>query len=293
MANKNLEAHFVECIEKENTKKALYIVELLGDDVNRRYKYKSLLVWAKKFNNQEVIEALEKKGAQELFMSENDMRKLTDEFYEAIRFDEIEKVRTMIEDGFNVNRKNKLGASALGFCATFGRLEIAKLLVEKGANVNLREGSFDAPPLFSAISQSYLNIASFLIEKGTDLDKQDNRGYTVLMMSIMNGHYDLAKKLIRKGANVNLRDNKGETALMFAVRYEKTEEIMESLIEAGADVNLKNYDGKTAIMLAEYLGIREKRKLILDTVKRLNKTKEPINPKQSFMGKVKEIFDKF
>ena len=113
------------------------------------------------------------------------------------------------------------------------------------------------------------------------------------MKSIMNGHYDLAKKLIRKGANVNLRDNKGETALMFAVRYEKTEEIMESLIEAGADVNLKNYDGKTAIMLAEYLGIREKRKLILDTVKRLNKTKEPINPKQSFMGKVKEIFDKF
>ena len=56
---KSLVRHLYEELEKGNTKRALYIVDLLGNNINKLYKGKSLLCWAKNFDNQEVIKKLE------------------------------------------------------------------------------------------------------------------------------------------------------------------------------------------------------------------------------------------
>ncbi len=55
MTDKSLEAHLYECLKEGNTKKALYIIKLLGDKVNTLYGAKSLLHLAKEFDNAEVI----------------------------------------------------------------------------------------------------------------------------------------------------------------------------------------------------------------------------------------------
>ena len=87
MAEKSLEAHLYECLmrgntERGDTKRALYIIELLGDDVNKLYRGKSPLLWAKEFNNDEVVKALEEKGAVEKEISEEEAERLGKELVE-------------------------------------------------------------------------------------------------------------------------------------------------------------------------------------------------------------------
>ena len=88
-----------------------------------------------------------------------------------------------------------------------------------------------------------------LIEEGTDVNAQDNEGWTALMWALEYGHTEVVKLLIEEGADVNAKDKKGFTALMYSSREGNTE-IVKLLIEAGADVNAKDKDGFTAFMWA-------------------------------------------
>ena len=225
---KSLGECLYEDLKKGNTKRALYIVKLMGDNVNGGYKYKSPLVWAKKFVNEEVIKALEEKGAKEIFMTEEDMNNLSDDFFYAVWNNNAEKIKEMAGWGFDVNRKNKAGAHAMKEAATYGHIETIKTLLELGA----------------------------------DVDVQDEDGDTALMMASNEGYTDVAEKLIEAGANVNLQNGKGNTALMEAVK-KNHKEIVEKLIDAGADVTIKNKECQNEWMI----GGSDMRALIIEKVK--------------------------
>lgn len=62
---------------------------------------------------------------------------------------------------------NIVGRSAISEAAFKGHLDILKLLINKGANINQK--SFAANPLFAAIYKGHVEIAKYLIEQGIDL----------------------------------------------------------------------------------------------------------------------------
>ena len=66
MVEKSLEEHLYECLKEGKTKKALYIINLLGDKVYELYGARSLLVIAREFENKEVARVLEEKGVNEI-----------------------------------------------------------------------------------------------------------------------------------------------------------------------------------------------------------------------------------
>ena len=134
---KSLEAHLYECLKEGNTKKALYIVKLLGDDVDRLYGAVSLLVIAKKFNNIDVIEALEEKGAKEI-ISLREVERLGEELIDSAMNGDLDKVENLIEAGANVNLQSKDGYTALIWASKYGYVEIVEKLIEAGANVNIK-----------------------------------------------------------------------------------------------------------------------------------------------------------
>ena len=96
-------------------------------------------------------------------------------------------------------------------------------------------------------------LAKYLLDKGANLDLQDNDGWTALHYSIYKdpnpkvdttGQFKVFVNLILKGANVNIQNKDGYTPLMFA-SMKKNLKVVKSLLKAGADDSLANMEGKT------------------------------------------------
>ena len=143
MAEKSLEAHFIKCLKEGNTKKALYIVELLGDKINNLYRGKSPLCWAKEFENDEVVRVLEEKGAVEKAFSKEEAKKLGLELIEKAAVGDWEAVIELVGKGANVNEKDEDGDTALMLASRHGYVEVVKTLIENGAKVNIKNNDGD------------------------------------------------------------------------------------------------------------------------------------------------------
>ena len=85
--------------------------------------------------------------------------------------------------------------------AAKGRADIARLLVERGANPNAATQKGHTALMFAAVD-GHIDIARQLIEKGADVNAASENGLTVLMWAAMQGHTDIARLLIERGANV-------------------------------------------------------------------------------------------
>ena len=102
-----------------------------------------------------------------------------------------------------------------------------------------------------------------LIEKGADVNAQNNNGWTALMLASAWGYIDIVTLLIEEGAYVNARTKHGNTALMYASQ-EGHPEVAELLIEKGADINVQEDYGWTALMFASDRGQIEVTKLLIE-----------------------------
>ena len=122
--------------------------------------------------------------------------------------------------------------------------QVIELLLANGANVNNtapKKGQYftRTPPLIHAVKNNLFDIYKILIERGANVNLQDSEGTTPLMHA---SDIKIVKDLISKGAIVNEKNNDGETALMLKYRS-KNIELIKCLIENGADVNLKDHIG--------------------------------------------------
>jgi hypothetical protein len=77
-------------------------------------------------------------------------------------------------------------------------------------------------PLISAVNSDNVEIAKLLIDAGADLNVQDIRGNTALLRTLSTPYTneaktEIAKLLIDAGADLNVRNKKGKTALMLAI----------------------------------------------------------------------------
>ncbi|MEI0548706.1 ankyrin repeat domain-containing protein [Brachyspira intermedia] len=118
----------------------------------------------------------------------------------------------------------------VSYIANGNKEEVLDFLNNKKANINLNIMDGITPLMLSIIYKQD-EIAKLLIEKGADLNKKEKEsGATPLILSIIYGQYEIAELLIEKGANVNIKDNSGFTALIHAIQREKTD-LSKMLIE--------------------------------------------------------------
>lgn len=71
------------------------------------------------------------------------------------------------------------GETALLQAASWGRLEIAKILIKHGANVNAK-AAWGAVPLHDAARMGNVEVARLLLEHGADVNAKDYEGKTPL-----------------------------------------------------------------------------------------------------------------
>ena len=92
---------------------------------------------------------------------------------------------------------------ALIYAATYGRIEnVKKYLNDKTVNVNWKPEGPGAFALFEACFHGHLEIVELLLNNGADIEVKTDRGETPLLKACRQGHLSITKLLLDGGANI-------------------------------------------------------------------------------------------
>jgi ankyrin repeat protein len=172
----------------------------------------------------------------------------SDDFYSAIRNNDLARLQTMIRDGADVNARDKRGETPLMYAATVGSVDAMKFLIAKGADVNAQTTTSGATALIWSATD--LAKVKLLVEHGANVNTATERGRTALLIAVMSdGSADIVRFLLERGADIKHTDFLKTTALRAATLGNDTETI-KMMIDAGVDVNAADLPGITPLMMA-------------------------------------------
>ena len=165
------------------------------------------------------------------------------------------------EAKLGVNDVDDFNRTALQAAALNGQTLIAKLLLERGADVTVATQD-GWTPLNSASDSGYIGVVKLLLEKGADVTVETNKGWTPLNSASSNGHVDVVKLLLEYDADVTVATQDGSTPLDSASSNGHVN-VVKLLLEYGADVTVTTQDGSTPLNSASSNGHLEVVKLLL------------------------------
>lgn len=163
------------------------------------------------------------------------------------------------------------GVTPLALACRCGNVEIAKLLLEAGADETIRDVKGN-PPIFSLLryphrfhENAHRNDPMYtrkceILSLLKELELTDAEGCTILMRSMEDSRdpFDRASAysdnlpitlaLIERGVNLEVADNDGRRPLHLAVRT--LGEVHKNLIKAGVNLNVRDSDGNTPLLIA-------------------------------------------
>ncbi len=138
-----------------------------------------------------------------------------------------EEVEILLDGGADPDRPaDSAGGTPLLMVLGLGQLEVARLLIARGADVrattdgnmtSLIELASSSPP--PGLRAEQVDLAQALIDRGVPIDARlSGPRTTALMMASIRGNKPLVQLLLQRGADPALKDNKGQTALSFALK---------------------------------------------------------------------------
>ena len=145
----------------------------------------------------------------------------------AIEADEvnIDLIKLLIDTGANINFKDSQGDSPLILAGEQQDLELMRVLLNTpNINVNIvdRRGR---TALHEAIISSNIEMCRLLIEYGADVNIQDNNGDTPLLKAFKVNEFNLeiVRLLVDRGAYININDNNNRNVFFYAEIYDNEE----------------------------------------------------------------------
>lgn len=151
------------------------------------------------------------------------------------------KLKVLIEEkGVDVNVRSEEGLTPLHAAAIGGHVGAARLLLEKGADINARtkDNGFTPLGLVFTAKKGAAEMAKLLIEYGADVNDRTMDGVPILHIAALEGKVELVDALIEQGADVNIRDINRATPLYAAIAGRQIR-IVKQLLEKGADINAR------------------------------------------------------
>ncbi|MDL1948768.1 hypothetical protein FBQ97_03020 [Acidobacteria bacterium ACD] len=184
-----------------------------------------------------------------------DDRPASTRFAVAIERGDVEAITALLDEGNKPDTHIDYGENwitPLMKAAWDGEKEIAEVLLAAGADVNAQAPGWGETALGQAVSRDHVEIARLLIDKGAKLESRNKQGFTPLKYAVAAGSEPVARALVAGGAKVDkpgTKYNKGETALHMAITQGKPE-MVKVLLELKANPNARLANGDTPLKLA-------------------------------------------
>jgi ankyrin repeat protein len=160
----------------------------------------------------------------------------------ASREGHMEVARFLVECGADARAQDNHWSTPLHLASERGHLEVARFLIERGADARALDDNWRTPLHLTSKQE----VARFLVENGVDVIAQDNRGSTPLHLASESGHVGVARILVDRGANATAKDNNGSTPLDLAL-YQQRTEIVRFILDHGADATARDKEGLTPL----------------------------------------------
>lgn len=115
----------------------------------------------------------------------------------------------------SVNRINPEGVAPLHITAGNGSVDLSEALIQRGAQVNIRNGMNQTPLHWAAWNNQPKSI-ELLLRKGADIEQADMAGNTALILAAQNNSRAAVDMLLAKGADRYATNRQGKTAGIIA-----------------------------------------------------------------------------
>jgi len=133
---------------------------------------------------------------------------------------DIGRVSELLDHDADINTRDKNGDTALILALWEEQIDVVRLLIERGADTNIRGSDHDYTALMIAIQYKNIDIIRLLLDRGANPNISSVYGDTPLIYASFGGRTDIVRLLLRYGANPNIQNRYGETALDKAVQFE-------------------------------------------------------------------------
>ena len=92
---------------------------------------------------------------------------LAEELWAAVRSGDVKRVTAVLDKGADVNAKTRYGATALTFAADKGHIDVIKLLIARGADVNAQDTFYQRRAIDMAMANNHAGVVTLLLERGS------------------------------------------------------------------------------------------------------------------------------
>lgn len=137
-------------------------------------------------------------------------------FVNEARSGHLDKVKEALAAGVPVDTVDSVDQTALIAAASKDQLEIAKVLLAHGADPNAHDPAGWTPLIHATYFGSSLDLISLLVDKGANVNAQNDRGVTALYLAAAGGHEAYVQHLLKLGADPKLATKTGYTPLRVA-----------------------------------------------------------------------------
>lgn len=129
---------------------------------------------------------------------------------------DIQYIKDIINAGASLNARDINGLTPLHTLAGYGNIELIKLLIEYGADIDDHTTHIGNTPLHIAAWEGQIKAIEVLVAAGADINIHNFNGYTPLHNAAGNTSVDIVMLLLRLGADLDALDNDGNTPLDMA-----------------------------------------------------------------------------
>jgi ankyrin repeat protein len=184
------------------------------------------------------------------------------DWYQAIRENQLARLKSMAQSKAAVNAADSRGTTPLMYAASIGSADAIQLLLAAGADVNAANGLGITPLIYGALNPA---VAKILLAAGAEVNVQSKAGRTPLMVAAGHpGGAETVRLLLSKGADPKTHDGSGASALTEASRANDLDSL-RALLATPFDIDIDAGDrlGFTALIYATGHGNTAAVKLLL------------------------------
>lgn len=143
-----------------------------------------------------------------------------------------------------------------------------KALFDEGLDPRGMDPNENIPLILTAADYGHIDVMALFLEAGVPIDTEDEWSFTPISAAISNEYMELSRFLLEKGANINFLDThphgEGENLLTSACDMDDPLPFLQLLLEFKADPNFARVDGWTPLMITAHKGNLKVAKFLLE-----------------------------